>query len=68
MAMTKPSELRGTEIKSIAALDEDTVIAVLKNGNSVDLRVEDLIQDWLHLHKKLQQTKAWIDQARESEA
>lgn len=63
--MTKPAELRDAKIKAIHQSGEDEATVEMENGNFIDLDIEDLIDDWLHLHRKLQQTKAWAAQAKD---
>lgn len=58
--MVKPSELRDADIKSIRQGGEDHAVVELENGNSHHIDIEELIKDWLFLHKKLQQAKGWV--------
>lgn len=57
--MPKPSELRTAEIESITRSGEDEALVVLKNGNTHEFDIDDVLQDWLHLHKKTQAAKQW---------
>jgi len=60
----KPSSLRDADIKTVNPAG-DFVHVELTNGTSHTLDTEEVIADWLHLHKKLKKAKQWAKDSKE---
>ncbi len=59
MARITPSRTRTADIVRITRYGEDHVGVEMANGKLYEVSIDELIQDWLFLHKKVQQVKGW---------
>jgi hypothetical protein len=66
MGEVRPAELRGADIKSISRSGEDEASVEMANGKLHEIYLDDLIEDWLFLHRKLQRVKAWTVRQKEA--